>query len=70
MVYSTDFKKKVMESMIRDKISVRNAALYFGVCTRSIQQWKNSTVAKPIPGRKPKISMEEIRADVEKYPLA
>ena len=25
-------------------------------------------MAKPIPGRKRKISMEEIRADVEKYP--
>ena len=54
--------------MIRDKMSVRKAALYFDVCTRSIQQWKKSTVAKPIPGRKPKISTEEINADVEKYP--
>ena len=25
-------------------------------------------MAKPIPGRKPKISMEKISADVEKYP--
>ena len=44
--------------MIQDKISVRKAALYFDVCTRSIQQWKKSTVAKPIPGRNPNISME------------
>ena len=67
MGYSTDFKEKVLEIMIRDKMSVRNAALYFGVCTRSIQQWKKSTVAKLISRRKRKISMEEIRADVEKY---
>ena len=68
MGYSTDFKEKVLEIMIRDKMSVRKAALYFDVCTRSTQQWKKSTVAKPIPGRKPKISTEEINADVEKYP--
>ena len=64
MGYSTDFKEKVLEIMIRDKMSVRKAALYFGVCTRSIQQWKKSTVAKPIPGRKPKISTEEINASL------
>ena len=58
MGYSTDFKEKVLEIMIRDKMSVRNEALYFGVCTYSIQQWKNSIVAKPKPGRKRKIFME------------
>lgn len=43
--YSTDFKEKVLEIIIRDKMLVRNAALYFGVCTGSIQQSKKSTVA-------------------------
>ena len=32
MGYSTDFKEKVLKIMIRDKMSVRKAALYFGVC--------------------------------------
>ena len=58
MGYSTDFKEEVLEIMIRDKMSVRKAALYFDVCTRSTQQWKKSTVAKQIPGRKRKISMK------------
>ena len=70
MGYSTDFKEKVLEILIRDKISVRKAVLYFDVCTRSIQQWKKSTVTKTIPKRKSKISMQEISTNLEEYPLA
>ena len=43
--------------MARDKMTVRQAAVHFDVCTQTIQNWKKSTVAKPIPGRQVKISV-------------
>ena len=54
--------------MTRDKMSVRKAAQHFNVCIQTIQNWKKSTVTKPIPGRPAKISKEQILNDVEQYP--
>ena len=68
MGYSKDFKDKVIEIMARDKMSVRKAAQHFSVCIQTIQNWKKSTVSKPIPGRPTKISKEQILKDVEQYP--
>ena len=68
MGYSTDFKEKVMHIMARDKMTVRQAAVHFDVCTQTIQNWKKSTVAKPIPGRQVKISFEQIKTDVQMHP--
>ena len=68
MGYSKDFKDKVIEIMARDQLSVRKAAQHFGVCTRTIQLWKQSTENKPIPGRPAKISKAQILLDVEQYP--
>jgi len=48
MGYSKDFKDKVIEIMARDKMSVRKAAQHFNVCIQTIQNWKKSTVTKPI----------------------
>lgn len=56
MGYSKDFKDKVIEIMTRDQLSVRKAAQHFGVCTRRIQLWKQSTENKPISGRPAKIN--------------
>ncbi len=49
MGYSKDFKDKVIEIMARDKMSVGKAAQHFNVCIQTIQNWKKSTVTKPIP---------------------
>ena len=68
MGYSKEFKDKVIEIMTRDKMSVRKAAQHFNVCIQTIQNWKKSTVTKPIPGRPAKISKEQILNDVEQYP--
>ena len=56
MGYSKDFKDKVIEIMTREQLSVRKAAQYFNLSTHTIQQWKKSTVRKPIPGRPAKIT--------------
>lgn len=68
MGYSKDFKDKVIEIMTREQLSIRKAAQYFGVCTRTIQLWKKSTEPRPIPGRPAKITQEQILLDVAQYP--
>ena len=68
MGYSKDFKDKVIEIMTRDKMSVRKAAQHFNVCIQTIQNWKKSTVTKPIPGRPAKISKEQILHGGEQCP--
>ena len=68
MGYSKDFKDKVIEIMARDEMSVRKSARYFNVCIQTIQNWKKSTVSKPIPGCPAKISRAQILKDVEQYP--
>jgi len=49
MEYSTNFKEKFLDIMVRGKIPVRKVILHFEVCMRSLQQWKKSTGAKQIP---------------------
>ena len=68
MSYSKDFKDKVIEIMTREQFTVRTAAQHFNLSTQTIQRWKKTTEAKSSPGRPPKISTEEILADIKEYP--
>ena len=71
MIYSIDFRRKVLEVKERDGLSFEQAAALFGVGKSSVQRW--TECIEPCRSRnKPatKIDMELLEQDVELYPDA
>ena len=70
MSYSLDFRKRVIEIMARDKLSIRKAATHFDLSTQTILRWTKSIDKKPITGRPRTLTDEMILSDISDYPDA
>jgi transposase len=71
MGYSIDFRKRVIETREKKKLSIKETSKLFGVASSTIQRWLEriepcTTRNKPAT----KIDMEALKADVEMYPDA
>ena len=68
MTYSIDFRKQVLRS-IKDGMTIREAALFYGLSTSTIHSWQQSLVPKTTRNKAPtKISNEALLKDVKQHP--
>ena len=68
MTYSIDFRKQVLRS-IKDGMTIREAASFYGLSTSSIHSWQQSLAPKTTRKKAPtKISNEALLKDVEQHP--
>ena len=59
MTYSIDYRKQVLSS-IADGMTIREAALFYGLSTSTIHSWQQNLF--------PKISDDALIEDVKRYP--
>ena len=69
MTYSLDFRKQILKSIKEDGLSYRKAAKFYGVSTRTIQDWEVNLEPKRTRNKAPeKIANERLLKDVEDNP--
>ena len=68
MTYSIDYRKQVLSS-IADGMTIREAALFYGLSTSTIHSWQQKLAPKTTRNKAPtKISNEALLKDVEQHP--
>ena len=68
MTCSIDYRKQVLSS-IADGMTIREAALFYGLSTSTIHSWQQNLVPKTNRNKAPtKIPDEALIKDVKKYP--
>ena len=68
MTYSIDYRKQVLSS-IADGMTIREAALFYGLSTSTIHSWQKNLAPKTTRNKAPtKISNEALLKDVEQHP--
>ncbi|WP_256932994.1 transposase [Psychrobacter sp. BF1] len=68
MTYSIDYRKQVLSS-IADGMTIREAALFYGLSTSTIHSWQQKLVPKTTRNKAPtKIPDDTLIEDVKKYP--
>lgn len=68
MTYSIDYRKQVLSS-IKDGMTIREAALFYGLSTSTIHSWQQNVVPKTTRNKAPtKIPDDALIEDVKKYP--
>lgn len=71
MAYSIDFRKKVLETREKEKLSFMEIAVRFGVGKTTVVRWTQRLEAKKTRNRPPsKINMDALKIDIEAYPDA
>jgi transposase len=68
MAYSEDFRKKVLEIMSIESLTAYQASQRFKIDLKTVKSWQVSIDRKEHSNRFRKLSLEALRADVEKYP--
>ena len=69
-MYSVDFRKKAL-ALLEDGRSIRQVALDLNISPTTIQHWKKDINPKlENKGRLPKVTLDDLRKDVEMYPDA
>ena len=68
MTYSIDYRKQVLSS-IADGMTIREAALFYGLSTSTIHSWQQNLVPKATRNKAPtKIPDDALIEDVKRYP--
>ena len=68
MTYSIDYRKQVLSS-IADGMTIREAALFYGLSTSTIHSWQQNLAPKTTRNKAPtKIPDDALIEDVRKYP--
>ncbi len=67
-MYSLDFRKQVLQAL--ETRSFRQVAKDFGISLATIQNWQKALKPKQQSDRRSKISLDELKKDVEMYPDA
>ncbi|OXL27532.1 IS630 transposase-related protein [Psychrobacter sp. DAB_AL32B] len=68
MTYSTDYRKQVLSS-IADGMTIREAALFYGLSTSTIHSWQQKLASKATRNKAPtKIPDDALFEDVKRYP--
>ncbi|MEG9302762.1 IS630 transposase-related protein [Psychrobacter celer] len=68
MTYSIDYRKQVLSS-IADSMTIREAALFYGLSTSSIHSWQQNLAPKTTRNKAPtKIPDDALIEDVKTYP--
>ena len=68
MTYSIDYRKQVLSS-IADGMTIREAALFYGLSTSTIHSWQKSLAPKTTRNKAPtKIPDDALIEDVKRYP--
>ena len=68
MTYSVDYRKQVL-SNIADGMTIREAALFYGLSTSTIHSWQQKLVPKKTRNKAPtKIPDDALIEDVKRYP--
>jgi transposase len=68
MTYSIDYRKQVLFS-IADGMTIREAALFYGLSTSTIHSWQQNLTPKTTRNKAPtKIPDDALIEDVERYP--
>ena len=68
MTYSTDYRKQVLSS-IADGMTIREAALFYGLSTSTTHSWQQNLVPKTKRNKAPtKIPDDALIEDVKRYP--
>ena len=68
MTYSVDYRKQVLSS-IADGMTIREAALFYGLSTSTIHSWQQNLVPKITRNKAPtKIPDDALIEDVRRYP--
>ena len=68
MTYSIDYRKQVLSS-ITDGMTIREAALFYGLSTSTIHSWQQNLVPKTKRNKAPtKIPDDALIEDVKRYP--
>ena len=68
MTYSIDYRKQVLSS-IADGMTIREAALFYGLSTSTIHSWQQNLAPKTTRNKAPtKIPDDALIEDVKKYP--
>lgn len=70
MTYSIDFRKQVLRS-IKDGMTIRAAASFYGLSTSTIHSWQQNLTPKTTRNKAPtKIPDDALLEDVKRYPDA
>ena len=71
MTYSTDLRRKVLDTRKQENLTIAEAAKRFGIGTANLNRW-NKNLEPKCTRNKPaiKIDMEALKRDVELYPDA
>ena len=68
MTYSIDYRKQVLSS-IADGMTIREAALFYGLSTSTIHSWQQNLAPKTTRNKAPtKIPDDALIEDVKRYP--
>ena len=68
MTYSIDYRKQVLSS-ITDGMTIREAALFYGLSTSTIHSWQKNLAPKTTRNKAPtKIPDDALIEDVKRYP--
>lgn len=68
MTYSIDYRKQVLSS-IADDMTIREAALFYGLSTSTIHSWQQNLLPKTTRNKAPtKIPDDALIEDVKIYP--
>ena len=68
MTYSIDYRKQVLSS-IANGMTIREAALFYGLSTSTIHSWQQNLAPKTTRNKAPtKIPDDALIEDVKKYP--
>ena len=68
MTYSIDYRKQVLSS-ITDGMTIREAALFYGLSTSTIHSWQKKLAPKTTRNKAPtKIPDDALLQDVKAYP--
>jgi len=70
MAYSEDFRKKVLEVMHSEALTILATAKRFKIDWKTVKSWMQSIKRKPHSNRFRKLSLEALKKDVEDYPDA
>ena len=68
MTYSIDYRKQVLSS-IADGMTIREAALFYGLSTSTIHRWQKKLAPKTTRNKAPtKIPDDALIEDIKRYP--
>lgn len=70
MVYSKDFRKKVLETKEAESLTILAVARRFKIDWKTVKSWMQSIERKVHSNRYRKLCLEALREDVKEYPDA